>query len=274
MALNFVSVSAVSEREQLTGINRICNEISFYSPVAIGYQLSNKSINLGTQNSRQPRFAEIGDLSKEASDYGFIPAIHYYTKDNETVLNDLEKIISNGVNSCLSLLQFNTLPLPVNLLREIKKMGWKIIFKVAVSDKETGGGYAVWKGENVQDVKKGEISPLINQVLIRQGVIDYVMFDPSHGTNLDLDLEEDSLAIRFGKAIMSKKNLNEIGLVYAGGIKPSNAGRITKSLYTFFPRRISIDTESGVRTNDRLDLNLVRDYFIEFRKNSFTGIAS
>ena len=69
-------------------------------------------------------------------------------------------------------------------------------------------------------------------------------------------------ALRFGKGIIENPDLNHVGLMYAGGIKPSNVVPAVISLLSYFPKeRISIDAESGVRTgNDELDLNLVRDY--------------
>ena len=132
MTMNFVSVSAVSSRDQLAEIGRIYRDEKLLFPVAIGYQVSNKSINQGTQNTRQPRFLELGDLDKGTRDYGFITAVHYYTKDNSTIVGDLEKIAETGIDPSVTLLQFNTLPPSL------------VIFKVAVSDKQTSQeGYAV-----------------------------------------------------------------------------------------------------------------------------------
>jgi len=269
MALqNFVSISGISYIKQLQEIDKICQEEFFNFPIVIGYQVSNKSINLGTQNPRQPKFKKLGNLSKQTLEYGFIPSIHYYTKDDQAIISDLEKVAEGGVEPNSGLLQFNTLPFSKDVLMRVKKMGFNIIFKVAVSDKQTSeGGYAVWKGKDTQDVKEGSIKPLIAQVQERRDFIDYVMFDPSHGTNLNLDLNEKSLAIRFGKEITSIKDLNHLGLVYAGGIKPNNVERVVKNLYSFFPHKISIDTESGIRNKEnQLDLNLVKDYLINFRK--------
>lgn len=266
MGTNFVSISAISSRDQLTEISRIYQDEKLSFPVAIGYQVSNKSINQGTPNTRQPKFIELEDLDKETRNYGFITAVHYYTRDNATIVGDLEKIAETGIDPSGTLLQFNTLPPSLDTLSKIKEMGFKTIFKVAVSDKQTSqGGYAVWKGEGVQDVSSGQVEPLVNQVTDRTGYIAYAMFDPSHGTNLDLNLDENSMAIRFGKGIVVHPDLKEVGLVYAGGIKPSNVRQLTKLLHSFFPNRFSIDTESGVRTNDRLDLDLVRSYLLNYR---------
>ena len=95
----------------------------------------------------------------------------------------------------------------------------------------------------------------------------YAMFDPSHGTNLDLDLDEESLAIQFGKTFTLDIELAQadLGLVYAGGIKPSNVRNVVRTLNSFFPNRFSIDTESGVMSDNRIDLNLVRDYLVGYR---------
>ena len=266
MVRNFISVSAVSNREQLEEIGRICREEDLSFPVVIGYQVSNKNINQGTQNTRQPRVSELGELDKITRDLGLVTAVHYYTKSNETIVEDLEKIAGLGVDPPSTLVQLNTLPPTPEILRTVNEIGYKIIFKVAVSDKQSPkGGYAVWKGERVQDIETGEVLPLIEQVYDRKDSIDYVMFDPSHGTNLELSLDETSFAIRFGKAIASNNDFSSLGLVYAGGINPGNVGNLTKTLVQFFPGRISVDVESGVRTDDRLDLSKVKDYLIACR---------
>jgi hypothetical protein len=269
MATNFVSVSAVSNREQLDSIARIYQQEGFNFPLAIGYQVSNKSINQGTQNPRQPKFVELGDLDKATRDYRFTTAVHYYTKDDTMILADLERIISLGVEP--SLLQFNTLPTSLETSRKVRDIGFKTIFKVAVSNKQSPqGGYAVWKGDGVQDVSSGQVEPLVAQVYDRRDVIEYVMFDPSHGTNLELDLDENSLAVRFGRGIVANRELDHLGLVYAGGIKPTNVRSLTKSLTHLFPNGVSIDIESGVRTDDKLDMDLVRDYLLNC---GFDGVS-
>lgn len=155
------------------------------------------------------------------------------------------------------------MPPSLETLRKVRERGFRTIFKVAVSNKQSSqGGYAVWKGKGVQDVSSGEIEPLIEQVNGRREVIEYAMFDPSHGTNLELDLDEDSLAVKFGRAIIGNEELDSLGLVYAGGINPTNVRTLMKSLKHFFPNRISIDVESGVRRGDRLDIDLVKDYLL------------
>lgn len=267
MSNNFVSISAVSNQEQLTKISQICREEWFMYPLVIGYQVSNKSINMGTQNPRQPSFSELGALDKSTRDYGFTTAIHYHTKNNETIVEDLEKIAEIGVDPSGALVQLNTLPATPETLKKVKDMGYKIIFPVAVSDKQTpDGGFAVWKGNGVEDVASGNVSSLVNQVVDRKDYIDYVMFDPSHGTNLKLNLNSGSLAIRFGNEIVNRKDLDHLGLVYAGGVNPDNVYGLTHVLESRYPKRISIDTESGVRIDNKLGLDLVRNHLVNYRE--------
>ncbi|MBI2045220.1 hypothetical protein HYT23_04130 [Candidatus Pacearchaeota archaeon] len=266
---NFVSVSGVSSIEQLEEIGNFCRLEKFNSPVVIGYQFSNKSINQGTHNPRQPRISHLREITEKTLDYGLITAFHYYTKDNLTIVGDLEKLVSlSGANPEKTLVQLNTLPANVKTLKQIKQIGFKTIFKVAVSDKSSEG-YAIWKGHEVQDFHFGDISALIGQVYERKAFIDYVLFDPSHGVGLDLNLSPGSLAVRFGKEISQRfKNL---GLVYAGGIGPNNAAETITFLLNYFPQGFSIDAESGLRnivknnsgkTLDELDLNSVKKYLM------------
>ncbi len=264
MTKNYVSISGVTDKDQLENIARIKIGEEFTFPLAIGYQVSNKSINEGTQNTRQPKFAELGDFDRATRAHGLITCIHYYTKDNATIIDDLERIFDIGVKP--SLLQFNTLPPSIDLLGRVKEMGFKTILKVAVANKKnSSGGYAVWKGESVVDVNSGNVEPLVKQVYDRRELIDYVMFDASHGTNLELDLNEDSLSIKFGREIIANNELKHLGLVYAGSIKPSNVRKVVRSLNNLLGENVSIDSESGVRTDDKLDSKLVRAYLREYK---------
>lgn len=262
MPKNFVAISGITTRKQLDRIHEIAVEEKIDFPLCIGYRVSHKSIHQGTANSRQPSFAELEQLLCTTESYGFLNGVHYYTKENETIPQDIEEIRKKGrFLERNIILQSNTLPPNPEVLRKIKRKGFDIIFKIAVSDKNSAnGGYAVWKGETVEDVSKGDSNILIQSVLERSDAINYAMFDPSHGTNLSLDLSEQSLGIQFGRAIISYHGLDHIGLVYAGGINPRNVRSVRQRLGSNFPKRFSIDIESGVRTNDKLDMKKVRRY--------------
>jgi len=227
MVENFVSVSGISCMDELCRVRRIKKEMGFRQPVVVGYQVSNRSINELTQNKRQPKIRDLKMLDSATRDFGFRTAIHYYTKDNGTVLFDLEKIAERVIDPCDTLLQFNTLPLDLDVLEKVKSFGYNLIFKVAVADKRNASErYAVWKGDNVTDINGGDISLLVNHAVERQEFIDYVMFDQNHGTNLELDLGEESLAVIFGQELLSRSGFERKGLVYAGGINPGNVKEI------------------------------------------------
>lgn len=259
----YVSISGISNSNELEGIKKIYDEENCNFPLVIGYQLSNKSITFGTRNPRQPFFCELSNLDKQTQAYGFITALHYYTGDNQTILGDVEKILTNNINP--TLIQFNTLPPSQRILGEVKNFGIKIIMPLALAHKNSLGGFKIWAGENAEDVSSGDINPLINCVYERRNLIDYIMFDPSHGNNLELDLTKNSLAVRFGEAITSEKEFDHLGLVYAGGIRPTNVCDISRLLEGYFPNRTSIDTEGGIRTDNILNLDLVRGYLVGYR---------
>mgnify|MGYP006295194757 CR=1 FL=1 len=265
MVNRFVSVSGITNDKELEDVARIREEEKIETPVVIGYQVSHKSMHKGTTNSRQPQFSELYSLVHKTDMLGMHSAIHYYAKSEEVIKDDLMKIKSDLDTGMLSpaLLQFNTLPPSPEIMQFAKDLGFYNIFKVAVSHKQTpDGGYAVWKGEEVQDVSNGFVRPLLNQVRERMPNIDYVMFDPSHGTNLELDLTEDSLARRFGTEIVVDPDFKDVGLVYAGGINPNNVSVLNKTLCSFFTqKRVSLDIESGIRPkNNKYDSDSVRGY--------------
>ena len=260
---NFVSLSGVTSSNELVKIAQIKERTGIEYPLAIGYQLSNKSMNQGINNKRQPPFESIRELDRLTKSRGLIPSYHYYTKNNSTTFGDLERLAKEVDLSNRTLLQLNTLPLQTDDYRKIKNLGFEIIYKLPISNKESGG-YAVWKGDEVQDASKGDARILIRKAKKVVGFADHLMFDPSHGTNHALDLSEDSLAIQFGDLVSINAAMVGMGLVYAGGINPENAKEVIERLKGHFEEiGFSIDTESGVRNErNELDLNKVRDYLI------------
>jgi phosphoribosylanthranilate isomerase len=264
MMVNFVSISGVSNKEQLKNIKEITLEERIDFPVAIGFQLSNRSINEGTQNPRQPLFSELAELDILSRKYNFLTALHYYTKDNNTIVSDIKRIFHSKIRDKV-LIQFNTLPPSLEILEKTKELGFKVIFKVAVADKSSGEGYKIWKGNSAEDSINGSEDVLFQQAYERRKFIDYILFDPSHGRNQAIDLSEKSLAIRFGKKIISEKCFDGVGLIYAGGIKPENVMNVSKILEENFPNRVSIDAEGGLRKENILDMNLIREYLIGYK---------
>jgi hypothetical protein len=272
MVMNYVSVSGISAVGQLEKIGEIREEEKLGFPIVIGYQVSSKSINQGTANPRQPLFAELDRLSAETLRHGFFPAFHYYTKDDRKIIPDLELLA--GHIGTPALLQLNTLPPDVGTMQRINDLGFQVILKAAVSNKDQGG-YKVWTGDAVQDAAKGNIDVLVNDIRQYAGLVAYVMFDPSHGTNLGLDVGSDSLAVRFGKRIRRLSEFDDVGLVYAGGIGPINVVTVVNSLCEELQSGFSIDTESAVRdivregdsvAKDELNLSQVREYLMNYQK--------
>lgn len=258
----FVSISAVTSLDELKDIARIKDQLKPNFPVVIGWQLSSSSINDGTQNSRQPPFHEIKNLYKAALDNDIVSAFHYYTKDMNSMEDDLE-ILANKLNffDQVKLLQFNTLPPSEENLEVFRGFGFSPILKVPIADKRLAPkGY---QSHRVNDIRQAKADDLHSQARSVSGLINYVMFDPSHGVGLELGTSKDNLGIHMGHLITSDLGMNRVGLVYAGGIGPNNARNILSNLKRNFPRRVSIDSQSAIRTQDRLDSNKVKEYLTE-----------
>jgi len=262
-AKQFLSVSAVRSKQELESIVRIRDRTKIKTPIAIGFQVSEKSINTGGTNNRQAPFGELPDLVKQANDWGLIPAIHYYSKNPDGFIGaDLQKMADSGLFGYKPILfQFNTLPPNPLLLAGLQKEGVDVIFKVAVADKTNEATPIVWRdGRNVVDVNTGDVNLLVQQVRDNFDFISYAMFDPSHGTDYKVDLNEERMGIKFGKAIITEPELDRIGLVYAGGISHRNVVKVVKTLSSYFGDRFSIDAESGLRDMGGLNMNKVRCY--------------
>ncbi|MEI6731105.1 MAG: hypothetical protein WCK90_00340, partial [archaeon] len=261
MVKNYVSISGVSNENELREINRIYIKECLHYTLAIGYQVSSKSIREGTRNPRQPWFSDLGSLCRLTENLGFIPAIHYYGKDESLIVTDMKNMAGSGVEPSRALVQFNTLPPSVDTLREVKKIGFGIILKVAVADKSVGG-YKVWKGPEVEDIRTGSVDNLIKQVVDRKDVIDYAMFDGSHGTGLPLDLSPGSLATRFMEEFTKRKELSGLKFVGAGGIGPDNVAEQYMIMQEKTGNRASVDIEGKARVDNVLSMKLVRAYMV------------
>ncbi len=90
-------------------------------------------------------------------------------------------------------------------------------------------------------------------------LIDYVLLDQSGGRGLDLDLSF------MNECFTELEKQPRLGLVMAGGIRPHNVFRLHGIRQKF---GASIDTESGVRVADTMQLSLVENYLKQSTDNS------
>jgi len=90
-------------------------------------------------------------------------------------------------------------------------------------------------------------------------VIDFSPFGPAIQQNIGIGMDVDKSAEIY-------KLLQPTGkpIVFAGGLSPENVGERISQLYNKLgTTNFSIDAESSLRTNDRLDLDKVDKYIVE-----------
>lgn len=261
----FISISGVTNSDDLKTISRIAREEDTWERVVIGLQVSTRSINEGTRNPRQPSFGDIDRLIGITYELGMEPAIHYATRDLNTVIPDIKKM--NDSLRYDVMLQFNTALPTQEILEFAREKGFQTIVALPLVDKSRpGGGYFAWKGKDSEDSRNTSAERLIERLLPIRKHVDYVLFDPSHGTGEVTNFGPESLAIQFGKNFFDPRvtgNIfRDVDLIYAGGIGPDNVHEVARAIYSsgLPSERVSIDSESNLRTDDKLDLDKVRLY--------------
>jgi len=216
-----------------------------HKDLVIGYQFSHKSIYEGPSNSRQLRIENTYQLMELNQFLGFDAGLHYYTKDFSTIIDDLDILLNkNKLSNFVTMLQFNTkTPIDVDILRDIKnEYNQRIIFKVPVEE----------EGVNIIEKKDYTLDQLVQLVEERGDYIDYAMYDPSHGTGTEMDLNK---ATAFGKE-MKKLHKN---IVLAGGFNPKNIEASLDRIILELGQEFSIDAEGGLR--DKLGEGYGNDKF-------------
>ena len=211
--------------------------------IIVGVLASQKTIQ-GIPNKRPNRYPEALKISDIfPNDPRVINLIHYNTKEQDTLGYQLLAITELGGKN-LNGLQLNMAWPSPDVLEAYKKVqpAKQIVLQI--------GGRAF---KIVNDSPR----QLAAKVTEYEGIIDYVLLDPSGGLGRPLDTER----IREYLYTLKAKNLN-IGLGTAGGLSPTTLGLIGP-LVKKFPN-LSVDAEGLVRTpDDNLDLNKAREFPLE-----------
>ena len=169
-----------------------------YAPV-IGLQVSKKTLNGGiTKNLRFPPFNRLRKLVSIASEFS-VPVVHYNTRDMENLYGQLEKVLEEiySVNCC-DTIQINRMWPDHKDLERIKTKyeSLGIIQQVVY-----------------QNTNKEELAELVEKIMSYDGLIDYVLIDPSRGRGKGFDV--DTTSRLFSEFKTADQN---ISVVIAGGL--------------------------------------------------------
>lgn len=236
--MKFISISGVTTETQLEQIAEIKKDYAIFDKeyqLVIGFLASENTLSKKS-SARRPKLADFPELVFKARQLGLIPALHYHTKTPTTIIDDIE-VFYDLVDFDVS---FNFLQL------NVKNLNLEIVKNVAETFDETEIIY------KIRDSYKRSVfgSQFLNETKVLKDYINYYMFDPSHGKGDSFEINH----LRHYELIP-----HFVNMVFAGGFSPDN---IIDRLLEISERHtdFSIDVESGVRTDDKLDMNKVRAY--------------
>jgi len=218
----------------------------------IGFLVSSQTLQgRQTSNRRYPEISLVPKLLQESGE-GVFRTIHYTTRDQETLYDQVEQLLDGPYEERLCQgLQLNMTFPPVPQIGKIKRRfpQLEIIF-------------AANKGV----ISSGFPNHVAQRMGVYQGAIDYVLIDPSGGRGEELKVEK---SVRVAKEIRKKGPRAMLG--FAGGLTGENVYDTCFSLrQNLGGDSFCIDAEGGLRNklsdewgDDILDIRKVRVYLQE-----------
>jgi len=217
----------------------------------LGFLMSYKKLNnQSLQNRRYPEFNELPELL-QATNKNVLRMIHYNTKQTDTLSEQIEMIFDGLYETelCRSL-QLNIVWPEINQVKKIKEKHPDMLIVFQASHK-------AMEGRTPEQIAKG--------IKEYNGLIEYVLIDPSGGRGMPFDLET-SLKIY---SQIKEKNPN-LTIGFAGGLSGENVASRVNDIIKKIGNDFCIDAEGGLRDklseeygDDTLNINKVKDYLQE-----------
>ncbi|MCK5044869.1 hypothetical protein KAR26_04055 [Candidatus Parcubacteria bacterium] len=220
----------------------ILNSVPFRAGplVMIGVLASLKTIR-GVKNKWPNRYPTMDRIAGIFPDHPLaLNLIHYNTKEKDTLANQLIAMTEiGGVN--LHGFQLNIAWPSLDVLHA---------YREAYPTKQI----VLQIGEQAFEMVNHSPEQLASRVVEYDGLVEYVLLDPSGGYGKPFDSEH----IRQYLLALREKNL-DICFGFAGALSPATINLVEPLVKEF--SRLSIDAEGCLRTpKDHLDLNLASEY--------------
>ncbi len=170
--------------------------------------------------------------------------LHYADYNNDTKPDDIKKAISFA-GEYVNAIQFDMVWPTPNIIEIAKGFNIETILQV---------------GSVAFDAVHNKPEIMINKLRGYEGLIDRVLLDKSMGRGIRMDPD---FLIMFASEI--KRELSNVGLVFAGGLGPGTVNLI-EPIYANFPE-MSIDAQGKLRSSgdarDPIDWGIARRYITE-----------
>lgn len=218
----------------------------------MGFQVSYKSLKYGFSpgNNRVPRLDKLHMILECVSRDTF-PTIHYYTKEPEKLVPELEEVLVLDRiyrKGLVGGVQINGVWPTTDQISEIRGKFPELKITLQMSSAVTG------------DMTQQQVA---GKLAAGYADIEYIILDSSHGTGVEFDTAEIASTYR-----TFRENGVRSAVVFAGGFNGDNVKeKLAQLMRVTNTRDFSIDAEGGLRDrvgegygNDLLNLNKVQSY--------------
>lgn len=239
----------ITEVEKVLDIfeNRYDPSRSIHIPM-MGFLVSYKTLNgMPTENRRYPPVSELRPLFQETSGHFCLPMIHYNTREQETLAEQVGKIFEE-IYDCCQALQLNVVWPDAGQVRKVKDNFPEMKTVLQFSRSATAG-------RNIQEISE--------KVKEYGDAISYALIDPSGGKGQEFSMK-DSLELYN----TLRNEAPNVTIGFAGGFSGENVEkRVREIIAKTGSAEFCIDAEGGLRDklsdkygDDLLSMEKVRAY--------------
>lgn len=214
---------------------------------AFGIIVSDKRLEQPSKDGKtSPAFQGLPCLL-ELMPENVLPTIHYFTSNPQNLGEELNRLLGEGVYSRGGrTVQLNTKNLPdIKQLSALQEDYSKLEFILSLSKE-------ILSDHNPQELAK--------RVREYDGIVSYVLIDPSWGKGLEVDLNQYAELI-----IVLDEALPNMRVGVAGGFDADNVEDRVLKLAEKVKIPFSIDAQSGLRTDNELDIVKAKLYLAKSR---------
>lgn len=260
----YVGVTGITSVEEIRAVDSAFRESglvtsSVHKPM-MGFLASYKTLELGLNpgNLRYPRLEDLARLLEEAKGKAFV-TIHYNTRNVGALVEEVSALLDNEAifdRGLCNGLQLNvTWPSPKSI-EEIRQEYPQL--KIILS---------ITSGAMDRDGKKVSHKEIANSALAYDGIVNYILIDPSGGKSAELDVNRAAgIYYELLETMPTRK-----AVAFAGGLSSESVARIVGGLWdALYTRDFSIDAEGALRDkitqdygNDTLNAQKVASYLKE-----------
>ena len=239
MEPSYIGITGFTKLDDIHATTRLAQRLGYPGERSImfGYLTSENRVREPTQRgTRSPAVRDLPALVAAAPSWS-IPMLHYHTKHPERMRADIDELVTATGAPAVQL-----------------NMPWPDRDDIAaLVDKHAGLNVVLQLPARAMDGLTKEQTA--ERAARYDGLVAYALIDRSGGTGIAFDLEPTAALVRALEDAMPRTTI-----AVAGGFTPENVGDRLRFLDGHAKRPYAIDAESGVMTDNALDLRKIEIY--------------